>query len=164
MASGMVATASSMAPKVASSRTAPSTNASASTPLPLLPEELVLRGAGDSIAQLGELVKSRHGARGLRRLHRLYLDYPSEALAKAAATALAFGLHDLDRIERLVLRTVRSVFFRLPTFEPEHNLGTVPESDHGRQSRPAAAQPQATQAPADPARRDQEGDEGEGEL
>ena len=133
------------------------------TPLPLLPEELVLRGAGDSIAQLGELVKSRHGARGLRRLHRLYLDYPSEALAKAAATALAFGLHDLDRIERLVLRTVRSVFFRLPTFEPER-LGAVPESDHGRQSRPAAAQPQATQAPADPARRDQEGDEGEGEL
>ena len=134
------------------------------TPPPLLPEELVLRGAGDSIAQLGALVKSRHGARGLRRLHRLYLDYPSEALAKAAATALAFGLHDLDRIERLVLRTLRSVYFRLPTFEPEHNLGTASESDHGRQSRPAAAQPQATQAPADPARRDQEGDEGEGEL
>jgi transposase len=134
------------------------------TPPPLLPEELVLRGAGDSIAQLGELVKSRHGVRGLRRLHRLYLDYPSEALAKAAATALAFGLHDLDRIERLVLRTMRSVYFRLPTFEPELDLGTVPESDHGRQSRPAATQPQVTQAPPDPARRDQEGDEGEGEL
>jgi hypothetical protein len=132
------------------------------TPPPILPEELVLRGAGDLIARLGDLVKSRHGARGLRRLHRLYLDYPSEALAKAAATALAFGLHDLDRIERLVLRTVRSVFFRLPTFEPD--LGAVPESDHGRQSRPAATQPQATQAPPDPARRDQEGDEGEGEL
>jgi transposase len=133
-------------------------------PPPLLPEELVLRGAGDSIAQLGELVKSRHGARGLRRLHRLYLDYPSEALAKAAATALAFGLHDLDRIERLVLRTVRSVYFRLPIFEPEQHLVAAPEIDHGRQSRPAATQPQATQAPSDPARRDQEGDEGEGEL
>lgn len=134
------------------------------TPPPLLPEEMVLRGAGDSIAQLGELVRSRHGVRGLRRLHRLYLDYPSEALAKAAATALAFGLHDLDRIERLVLRTLRLVYFRLPTFEPELDLGTIPETDHGRQSRPAAPQPQATQAPANSARRDQEGDEGEGEL
>lgn len=133
-------------------------------PMPVLPEELVLRGAGDSIAQLSELVKSRHGARGLRRLHRLYLDYPSEALAKAAATALAFGLHELDRIERLVLRTLRSVYFRLPTFEPELDLATLPESDHGRQSRPATAQPQAAQAPADPARRDQESDEGEREL
>jgi hypothetical protein len=134
------------------------------TPPPPLPEELVLRGAGDCIARLGELVKSRHGARGLRRLHRLYLDYPSEALAKAATTALAFGLHDLDRIERLVLRTVRSVFFRLPTFEHEPDLGAAPESDHGRQSRSAAAQPQATQAPSDPARRDQEGGEDESEL
>lgn len=130
----------------------------------LLPEEQVLRGAGDPIAQLSALVKSRHGSRGLRRLHRLYLDYPDEALAKAAATALAFGLHDLDRIERLVLRTVRSAYFRLPIFEPEDHLGATPESDHGRQPRPTAAQPQATQAPSDPGRGGQEGDEGEGEL
>jgi hypothetical protein len=130
----------------------------------LLPEEQVLRGAGDHIAQLGALVKSRHGTRGLRRLHRLYLDYPNEALAKAAATALAFGLHDLDRIERLVLRTVRSAYFRLPTFEPEADLAATPENENGRQPRPASAQPQATQAPPDPARRDQKGDKGEGEL
>jgi hypothetical protein len=130
----------------------------------LLPEEQVLRGAGDHIAQLGALVKSRHGTRGLRRLHRLYLDYPNEALAKAAATALAFGLHDLDRIERLVLRTVRSAYFRLPTFEPESDLAATPENENGRQPRPASAQPQATQAPPDPARRDQKGDKGEGEL
>ncbi len=41
---------------------------------------------------------------GLCRLHGLYLDYPSEALVKAT-TALAFSLHDLDRIEKLVLLT-----------------------------------------------------------
>jgi transposase len=134
------------------------------TPPPLLPEERVLQGAGEAIAQLGGLVKSRHGLRGLRRLHRIYLDYPSEALAKAAATALAFGLHDLDRIERIVLRTVRSVYFRLPTFEPERDLATESESDHGRQPRSTATQPQVTQASPDPARRGEEGDEGEGEL
>jgi transposase len=134
------------------------------TPPRLLPEEQVLWAAGDAIAKLGELVKARHGARGLRRLHRLYLDYPNEVLAKAAATAVAFGLHDIDRIERLVLRTVRSTYFRLPTYEPEPDLGAQPETSHGRQPRPTALEPQAVQAPADPARRGQEGDEGKGEL
>ena len=134
------------------------------TPPRPLPEEQVLRAAGDAIAKLGELVKSRHGARGLRRLHRLYLDYPDEALAKAAATAVAFGLHDIDRIERLVLRTVRASYFRLPTFEPDADLGAQVETAHGRQPRPTAREPQAAQAPSDSARRGQEGDEGEGEL
>ncbi len=134
------------------------------TPPRPLPEEQVLRAAGDPVAQLGDLVKARHGARGLRRLHRLYLDYPSEALVKAATTALAFGLHDLDRIEKLVLRTMRAVYFRLPTFEPEPDIGIASESDNGRQPRPTTAQPQAAQASPDPARRDEEGDEGEGEL
>ncbi len=130
----------------------------------ILPEEQVLRAAGDSLAQLCQLIKSRHGARGLRRLHRLYLDYPNESLAKVAATALAFGLHDLDRIERLVLRTVRSSYFRLPTTDSDDLHCTAPEPDHERQSRPTPAQPQAAQAPRDPARRGQEGDEGEGQL
>lgn len=134
-------------------------------PPPVFPEEHVLRAAGEQIAKLGALVKARHGARGLRRLHRIYLDYPNEALTKAAATAVAFGLHDLERIERLVLRTVRSTYFRLPTFEPQDHLATdAPETDHGRQPRPAAAQSQAAQDPPDPPGRDQEGHEGEGEL
>lgn len=133
-------------------------------PVPVGPEEQVLRGAVSEIARLCDFIKGRHGVRGLRRLHRLYLDYPNEALAKAAATALAFGLHDLDRIERLVLRTVRSSYFRLPTFDPEGDLGSAPETDHGRQSRPASTQPQDAQAPPDRGRGDQEGDEGEGQL
>jgi len=132
---------------------------------PPLPEELVLHAAGDAIGKLSELVKSHHGARGLRRLHRLYLDYPNEALAKAATDATAFGLHDIARIERLVLRTVRSTYFRLPGGEPEADLGGAQvETAHGRQPRPTPCQPQATQAPSDPARRGQESDEGEGEL
>ena len=130
----------------------------------ILPEEQVLRAASDSLAQLCQLIKSRHGARGLRRLHRLYLDYPAESLAKVAATALAFGLHDLDRIERLVLRTVRSSYFRLPTCDSDDLHCPAPESDHERQSRPAPAQPQAEQASRDPARRGQEGNESEGQL
>jgi hypothetical protein len=134
------------------------------TPPRQLPEEQVLRAAGDAIAKLGEIVKARHGARGLRRLHRLYLDYPNEALVKAAATAVAFGLHDIERIERLVLRTVRATYFRLPTFEPAADPGAHLETSHGRQPRPTALESQAAQTSSDLARRGQEGDEGEGEL
>jgi DNA replication protein DnaC len=38
--------------------------------------------------------------RAVRRLHRLYLDYPTEPVRQALATAIEFGLSDLDRIEQ----------------------------------------------------------------
>lgn len=134
-------------------------------PQRVLPEQKVLAAASVEIARLAETVGARHGIRAVRRLYRLYLDYPVEALQTAAATALAYGLHDMARIERLVLRTLHTSYFRIPTFDPDDD-GLPPgrQNDDGRQSRPAPAQPQARQDPPDPARRDQEGDEGEGEL
>jgi hypothetical protein len=44
---------------------------------------------------------------------------------------LILVLHDLDRIERLVLRTVRSAYFRLPTFEPEADLAATDSVSQG---------------------------------
>ena len=134
-------------------------------PRRVLPEQKILDAAGAEIARLAATVQERHGIRAVRRLYRLYLDYPAEALQKAAATALAYGLHDMARIERLVLRTLHQSYFRISTFDPDDD-GLLPgrPNDDGRQSRPAPAQPQARQDSPDPARRDQEGDEGEGEL
>jgi Mu transposase, C-terminal domain len=130
-----------------------------------LPEEKVLRSAGAAIARLTELVKAHHDARALRRLYRLYLDYPAEALDKAAATALDFGVHDIPRIERLVLRTVQTSYFRISTaFDPDDQLQAGGETDDGRQPRSTAAQPQTRQDSPDSRRRDQEGDEGQDEL
>ena len=57
----------------------------------VLPEQKVLDAASAEIARLAEMLRARHGIRAVRRLYRLYLDYPAEALQKAAATALAFG-------------------------------------------------------------------------
>lgn len=68
---------------------------------------------------LGELVgrlRKRHGGqalRAVRRLHKMYLDYPTDVLVAAVSEALAFDLCDLGRIEQMVLRRIRGEYFRL---------------------------------------------------
>jgi len=82
-----------------------------------LEHEAVLRAAHPDLGALVDALKKKHGgraARAVKHLHSLYLDYPTEALARAAATAIQYGLDDLGRIERLVLRHVAGDFFRLP--------------------------------------------------
>ncbi len=61
----------------------------------------------------------RLGALSRRRLHRIWLDYPTEAVETAVARALEFGLVDLERIERMVLRNLRGNSFRLPEEDPD---------------------------------------------
>ena len=65
-----------------------------------LREEVELKAAG---AEFGELLGRLHAAHGrairhVRTLHRLYLDYPTDALRKAIAHALGYGLTDLVRL------------------------------------------------------------------
>jgi len=68
--------------------------------------------------ELGELtrhLKSRHpgrAVRALRRLHQLYLDYPTDQLCAAIRRALDHGLYDLGRIESMVLSSLSGSFFR----------------------------------------------------
>jgi hypothetical protein len=81
-----------------------------------LREEQELRAAG---AELGELVaklRAEHGGRAvrpIRQLHRLYLDYPTEALRETIRSALSYGLTDLVRLERMLLRRIAGEYFRL---------------------------------------------------
>jgi hypothetical protein len=89
-------------------------------------EELALRVASPELAALVDALRARHGGQALkavRRLHRIWRDYPDEALRPAIARALAFGQFDLDRIERLVLQHVSGTFFRLPTPNEDDNDG-----------------------------------------
>jgi transposase len=69
---------------------------------------------GDYVAALRRKVAGRGGA-SLRRLLRMLRDYPREPFLAAAATALEYGLFDLDRLERLVLRHVGRDYFVLPS-------------------------------------------------
>lgn len=92
-----------------------------SKPRPPSHEELALRAAGPALAALCDALRKNpaRGHRAVRRLHRIWLDYPTDAVETAVARALEFGLVDLERIERMVLRSLRGNFFRLPEEDPD---------------------------------------------
>jgi hypothetical protein len=89
----------------------------AATGLPPTPEESVLRANAPELVALVEALRKHHGGRAvhaIRRLHRMFLDYPTEPLVSAVRSALEYGLLDLERIESLVLRRISGDFFRQP--------------------------------------------------
>jgi hypothetical protein len=50
----------------------------------------------------------------LRRLAQMRRDYPAAPLAAAIASAIHYGLYDLDRLERMILRNVATAYFVVP--------------------------------------------------
>ena len=52
-------------------------------------------------------------ALALRQLLRLVRDYPREPLLAAVGDAARYGLYDLDRLERMILRRVARDYFLL---------------------------------------------------
>lgn len=78
--------------------------------------ESVLLSAGPELAKLVQALKRQHPGRSacaIKRLYGLYLDYPEKPLRAALAQALSYGLLDLARIEKMVLRAVADNFFKL---------------------------------------------------
>ncbi len=49
----------------------------------------------------------------LRQLLRLVREYPREPLLSAVREAARYGLYDLDRLERMILRRVAGEYFLL---------------------------------------------------
>jgi hypothetical protein len=80
------------------------------------PEEAAILAAAPEIAPYVEKLK-RHGRKViallLRQLLRLLRDYPREAFLGAIEEAGRYGLYDLDRVERMILRRVHREYFRL---------------------------------------------------
>jgi transposase len=68
----------------------------------------------DYLAQLKRHAPTR-GIRDVRRLARMVHDYPRGPLLDTVATASAYGLYDLDRVERMLLRSLTRDFFLVPT-------------------------------------------------
>jgi hypothetical protein len=84
---------------------------------PRSPAEIALRAASPPLAALCDLLhveRGGHAAHAIGRLHRMWLEYPTDALERAVLRALEFGLSNLERIERMTLQNVRGDFFRLP--------------------------------------------------
>lgn len=85
---------------------------------PPIAEEGPLRAAAPELGTLIDALKKRHGGRAVRPIRRLYgmfVAYPTEPLVAGVGQALEYGLLDLERIERIVLRRIAGDFFRLPT-------------------------------------------------
>ena len=92
------------------------------TPRPPTEHEQVLRAQGDELVELIERLRRHHGGRAvkaMRRLYRIWTEYPTEAVREAVSVALQYRLLDLERIERLVLQRIAGDFFRLPKAPPE---------------------------------------------
>ncbi|MFW5878276.1 MAG: IS21 family transposase [Myxococcota bacterium] len=81
------------------------------------PQESLLRAQGPAFTELIDVLQRKYGGRGLRgvrKLHKIWTEYPSEAVEAAVSRAVAHGLCDLERIERMVLRRIAGDFFNLP--------------------------------------------------
>jgi hypothetical protein len=86
------------------------------------PEEAALRRTVPELTDYLDRLKQHAPARGIRavrRLARLVHDYPRGPLLAAIRTATDYGLYDLERVERMLLRTLARDFFRVPPDDPE---------------------------------------------
>lgn len=92
------------------------------------PDELELAAAGAPVAAYAITLKQRapRWPVALRRLAQMRRDYPAAPLAAAIQTATHYGLYDLDRLERMILRNIATAYFIVPAdrasaaSEPDH--------------------------------------------
>ena len=88
------------------------------------PEEQALIEAAPEIAPYLAALKQR-GRKGvtlaLRQLLRLLREYPRQPFLAAVAEAARYGLYDLDRLERMILRRVARDYFLVGEKEPENH-------------------------------------------
>ena len=81
------------------------------------PEEQTILVAAPELASYvtGMKQKGKVGTLALRQLLRLVKEYPRQPLLTAANEAARYGLYDLDRLERMILRRVARDYFLLET-------------------------------------------------
>jgi hypothetical protein len=88
------------------------------------PEEQALVAAAPEIAAYVTALKQsgrKVVALALRQLLRLLREYPREPVLAAVAEAARYGLYDLDRLERMILRRVARDYFLLTEREGNHD-------------------------------------------
>lgn len=78
-------------------------------------EQAILQTAPELADYLAALKKRGHGhlILALRQLLRIVRDYPLQPVVSAVAEAARYGLYDLDRLERMILRRIARDYFLL---------------------------------------------------
>lgn len=85
------------------------------------PEEQAILAAAPELADYVAALKQRGRkvvALALRQLLRLVREYPRQPLLAAVREAARYGLYDLDRLERMILRRIARDYFLLDTSHP----------------------------------------------
>ena len=80
------------------------------------PEEAqILKAVPEIAGYVAELKKNSRKlvVLALRQLLRMVREYPREPLLAAVAEAARYGLYDLDRVERMILRLIARDYFLL---------------------------------------------------
>ena len=88
----------------------------------LAPEEQAILAAAPELAGYVAALKQRGRkvvALALRQLLRLVREYPRAPLLAAVREAARYGLYDLDRLERMILRRVARDYFLLEETPPD---------------------------------------------
>jgi transposase len=70
-----------------------------------------LPSLSDYISELRKRAPRGQSVSCLRRLRRMIRDYPRAPLLQALGDAAHYGLYDLDRVERMVLKNIQGDFF-----------------------------------------------------
>lgn len=81
------------------------------------PEERELLATESPLPDFARAVKARSSLRwpgALRRLAQMRRDYPRDAFLSAVRSATHYGMYDLDRLERMILRHIGSEYFVVP--------------------------------------------------
>jgi transposase len=80
------------------------------------PEERELSATEPPLANYAKEVKARSSRwpAALRRLLQMSRDYPKKPFVDALTSAAHYGLYDLDRLERIVLRNIATEYFVAP--------------------------------------------------
>ena len=83
----------------------------------------LLRGSPEPlrlyVAALRRRLPPLRATLAVRRLLALRRDYPEAPFLSAVATATRYGLFDIERLERLILRTIGSEYFVIPSEEED---------------------------------------------
>ena len=81
------------------------------------PDERELQAAEPEVAAYAATLKIRSTTRwpvALRRLAQMRRDYPRKPFLAAVVEATHYGLYDLERLDRMVLRHIAHDYFVVP--------------------------------------------------
>lgn len=89
-----------------------------------IPEERRLRAADPLLDNYVDKLQKKapgRGAAAMRRLHRMYNEYPQDAFLAAIREADKYGMLDLSRLETMVLRSLAGRLFPQDPIEPRED-------------------------------------------